>query len=248
MSCVISWLCAIIVVYGRYGVAGVGVVGTTTVAGIPASVLGTMLCSPILLLLEGEGVSGGKTTYQVTSTKSKKNRGLVLSSLSKSNWYVPLLAGTLAVFTLSTCYAIFLRGFGLSKFSLLFGTDDQKINPFLFGHGIGGLDKVERMAKNSIVHTRRSTSKAAAALQSSGIWTSTSITGPVMHIIGLCCTIPSLRTLMRSWQGKKEVNMNTSLMLPLNVFAAILGQGIPSLIAMSIISLGSLMLGGGNTV
>jgi len=248
MSCVISWLCAIIVVYGRYGVAGVGVVGTTSVAGIPASVLGTILCSPILLLLEGEGVSGGKTAYQVTSTKSKKNRGLILSSLSKSNRYVPLLAGTLVVFTLSTCYAIFLRGFGLSKFSLLFGTDDQKINPLLFGHGINGLDKIERMAKNSIVHTRRSTGKAAAALQSSGIWTSTSITGPVMHIIGLCCTLPSLQTLIRSWQGKKEVNKNTSLMLPLNVFAVILGQGIPSLIAMSIISLGSLLLGGGNTV
>ena len=95
---------------------------------------------------------------------------------------------------------------------------------------------------------RRSISKSAAALQSSGIWTSTSIGGPVMHIIGLCCTIPSLQTLISSWQGKKEVNKNTSLMLPLNVFAVILGQGIPSLIAMSIISLGSLLLGGGNSV
>lgn len=36
-GCVLSWLCAIIVVYGRYGVAGVGVVGTTSVAGIPVS-------------------------------------------------------------------------------------------------------------------------------------------------------------------------------------------------------------------
>lgn len=36
-SCVMSWLCAIAVVYGRYGVAGVGVVGTTSVAGIPVS-------------------------------------------------------------------------------------------------------------------------------------------------------------------------------------------------------------------
>jgi len=38
-GCVLSWLCAIIVVYGRYGVAGVGVVGTTSVAGIPVSVI-----------------------------------------------------------------------------------------------------------------------------------------------------------------------------------------------------------------
>ena len=34
MSCVISWLCAIFVIYGRYGIAGVGVVGTT---GLPVS-------------------------------------------------------------------------------------------------------------------------------------------------------------------------------------------------------------------
>lgn len=38
-GCVLSWLCAITVVYGRYGVAGVGVVGTTSVAGIPVSVI-----------------------------------------------------------------------------------------------------------------------------------------------------------------------------------------------------------------
>ena len=35
MGCIISWLCAISVIYGRYGIAGVGVVGTTSVAGIP---------------------------------------------------------------------------------------------------------------------------------------------------------------------------------------------------------------------
>ena len=35
MGCVISWLCAIIVVYGRYGVSGVGIVGASSVAGIP---------------------------------------------------------------------------------------------------------------------------------------------------------------------------------------------------------------------
>ena len=37
-SCVMSWACAISVIYGRYGVSGVGVVGATSVAGIPVSV------------------------------------------------------------------------------------------------------------------------------------------------------------------------------------------------------------------
>lgn len=51
-SCVISWLCAISVVYGRYGVAGVGVVGTTSVAGVPVSsvcILIPALCLVIFL-------------------------------------------------------------------------------------------------------------------------------------------------------------------------------------------------------
>jgi len=41
-SCVISWLCATLVIYGRYGVAGVGVVGTTSIAGIPVSLRDTL--------------------------------------------------------------------------------------------------------------------------------------------------------------------------------------------------------------
>jgi hypothetical protein len=57
-SCVISWMCAISVIYGRYGVAGVGVVGTTSIARIPVSsyLLTHIFKSYLLLTLSIETV------------------------------------------------------------------------------------------------------------------------------------------------------------------------------------------------
>ena len=247
MSCVISWLCAIIVVYGRYGVAGVGVVGTTSVAGIPASVLGTVLCSPILVLLEGEGATGGRKKYQISSSSSKsKKKGLVLSTLTGSNWFAPLLAGTVLVFLVSSFYAVFLRGCGLSKFSLLFGTGDvitsqEDVFSHVYGSsrrttGIGALDDVANMAKKSVVHTK--TMVAAAKLSASGIWTSSNVLGPVMHILGLVAVLPSLNYLvMHSWSGPAPSSVKVRLALPLNLLAMFVGRGIPSLVAAATIGL-----------
>jgi len=247
MSCVISWLCAIIVIYGRFGVNGVGVVGTTSVAGIPASVLGTILCSPILLLLEGEGGSGsgGRKKYQVSSTKSKK-KGLVLPTLTRSNWFAPLLAGIVVPLLASTVYAIFLRGCGISKFSLLFGTGDViKSQEDVFSHvygsarrttGVGALDDVATMAQKSMVHTR--TMVAAAKLSGSGIWTSSNFMGPLMHFLGLVAVLPSLQYLVKhSWYGSAPSGGKVILSLPLNILALLIGRGIPSLVAAATIGL-----------
>lgn len=245
MSCVISWLCAIIVVYGRYGVAGVGVVGTTRVAGIPTSVLGTILCAPILVLLEGEGSnSTSRKKYQTSSTKSEK-KGLVLSTLTRSNWFAPLLAGTVGVFLACSFYAIFLRGCGVD-FSLIFGTGDViKSQEDVFSHvygssrrttSAGALDDVATMARKSVVHTR--TMVAAAKLSGSGIWTSSNLLGPLMHLIGLVSVLPSLQYLVRhSWSGSAPSTAKVTLSLPLNVLAIIIGRGIPSLVAAATIGL-----------
>lgn len=251
--------------------AGVGVVGTTSVAGIPvsvsnrialnivpsddvlnpltpngqASVLGTILCAPILLLLEGEGSSGGgRKKYHVSSTKSK-TKGLVLPNLTRSNWFAPLLAGTLSVFLVSTCYAIFLRGCGLSKFSLLFGGSDlTKSQDDVLSHvhgsaskitGIRALDDVATMAKMSVVHTR--TMVASIKLSDSGIWTARNIWGPLMHMMGLVAVLPSLQYLVRhSCFGAAPSTRIVLLALPLNVLAMTIGRGIPSLIALAAIS------------
>lgn len=239
VACVISWLCAISTVYGRYGVAGVGVVGSTHVAGIPASVVGTLLCSPILLLLEGEPSKGRRKLYH-TSTSSKRKKGLVLQSLP---WIAPLLTGTIGIFLISTLYAIFLRGCGLSKFSLIFGAGDViKNQEDVFSHvygsvrhtRAGGLDDVASLAQKSVVHTR--TMIAAARLSGSGIWTSKSFFGPVMHFVGLVVSLPGLRSLVQhSWGGKAPPSSKVLILLPLQILAMFLGKGIPSLVAAAVI-------------
>jgi hypothetical protein len=211
--------------------------------------LGTLLCSPILILLEGEPSDGSKKHYHVSSSKSRR-KGLVLPSLTRSNWFVPLLAGTVATFLLATTYAIFLRGCGLSKFSLLFSAGDAIKNPedvysHVFGKsrttGAGPLDDVASLAQKSVVHTR--TMRAAARLNGSGIWTSKRFIGPVLHLLGLLMVIPSLRYLIKhSWTRSRPPAGKVTLFLPLNLLAIFLGKGIPSLVAAAIIGLvGSLM-------
>lgn len=246
MSCIIAWLCTIIVVYGRYGIAGVGVVGVTTVVGIPVSVLGTFCCSPILLLLEGEGSKSNKHSHQISSAKSKNVwHGLVLTKLTRRNWIVPLLAGTVGVFVTASLYAIFLRGCGLSKFSFIFGTGDviksqEDVFSHIFGSkrttGVGALDDVATMAEKSVVHTK--TMIAAARLSGSGFWTAKSIVGPIMHLMGLIASLPSLQQLIKhSWYGKAPLFGKVAMVLPLNILSIIIGKGIPSLVAVATIGL-----------
>ena len=201
--------------------------------------MGTILCSPILLLLEGEGSSGGSRKKQVSSAKTKK-KGLVLSTLTTSNRFAPLFAGTIAVFLVSTCYAIFLRGCGLSKFSFLFGTSDVKSQEDVFSRaygshktGIRALDDVATMAKKSVVHTR--TMVSAANLSNSGVWTSSSILGPAVHLVGTLATLPSLHLFFTSWYRKRR-DWSLSVIL-LNLIPLFISRGIPSLTAMAAIGL-----------
>ncbi len=207
--------------------------------------MGTVLCSPILLLLEGEGSSGGgRKKYQGSSSKSK-TKDLVLSTLVRSHWFAPLLAGTVAVFLVATCYAIFLRGCSLSKFSLLFGSGDlskgqSDVVSLVHGSvskitGIRALDDIATMAKKSVVHTR--TMVAAVKLGDSGIWTSTNVVGPLMHVLGLVAILPSLLyVLEHTYVGAAPSARKVLLALPLNVLAMAIGRGIPSLLALSAIS------------
>lgn len=201
--------------------------------------MGTILCSPILLLLEGEGSSGGSRKKQVSSTKTKK-KGLILSTLTRSNRFAPLFAGMIAAFLVSTCYAIFLRGCGLSKFSFLFGTSDLKSQEDVFSRaygshktGIRALDDVATMAKKSVVHTR--TMVSAAKLSNSGVWTSSSILGPAVHLVGTLATLPSLHLFFTSWYRKrKDWSLSVTL---LNLIPLFISRGIPSLTAMAAIGL-----------
>lgn len=211
-----------------------------------ASVLGTIFCSPILLLLEGERNAGiGRKKYQVTSAKSKP-KGLIISLLARSNWFAPLLVGTISVFLASSCYAIFLRGCGLSKFSFLFGTgdsiksqDDVFSIVYGFAHrttGVKALDDVAKMARKSIVNTR--TMVAASKLSGSGIWTSKGLVGPLVHLLGLLLTLPSLQYLVRqSCYGMAPPPSMVTLASSLNIITIFTGRGIPSSVALAIMGL-----------
>jgi len=243
LSCVVSWLCAIIVVYGRFGLASVGVVGITSLAGIPISVLGTFVASLILLLLEGEGNESQRSHRLSSSSSSSKKgtfSGLVLSSLTQSNRIAPLMAGTIGVFLAASEYAILLRGCGLAKLGFLFGADDIiKSHEDVFSHvygsasrttGVGGLDDVASMARKSVVHSK--TMIAAAKLAGSGLWTSKSLFGPLIHMFGIVVILPSLYYLVRhAWSGKVPSMGRVWCALPLNLVPLLLCRGIPSLSA-----------------
>ena len=77
MSCVISWLCANAVVYGRYGVAGVGVVGNSSLAGV--QVRKSALSALRLLSISNRYlhlVFGRGSNNVLTDTASARGRGV----------------------------------------------------------------------------------------------------------------------------------------------------------------------------
>jgi hypothetical protein len=109
------------------------------------------------------------------------------------------------------------------------------------------LDEVALLAKNSIVHTK--TMISAARLNESGVWTAKSISGPMLHIIGLLMITPGLRNLLQySWSGTKSQASKVTLVLLLSILSMLIGNGIPSLVAAAIISFvgGLMMLSSGN--
>ena len=143
------------------------------------------------------------------------------------------------MFLTCSCYAIFLRGCGLSKFSFLFGTGDSSISKddmiYLLDKSTG-VKAIDDLAAKSVVHTR--TMVVAAKLNGSGIWTSSSLLGPLMHLMGLLATLPSLHSLvMHSWYRKHSAPGNVFFSLLLNLFAIFVGRGITSLVAAAMIGL-----------
>lgn len=143
------------------------------------------------------------------------------------------------MFLTCSCYAIFLRGCGLSKFSFLFGTgnsSNSKDDLIYLLDKATGVKAIDDLVKKSVVHTR--TMVVAADLNGSGIWTSSSLFGPLMHLIGLLATLPSLYSLVRhSWYRKNSAPSIVFVSLLLNLFAIFVGRGIPSIVAAAMIGL-----------
>ena len=235
LSCILSWALANVVLYGRFGVAGLDhTFDVTSIVGIPASVFGTLVVAPILLALEGE-VSSEKRSrvarVSVTNAKAPANTmGITLRNLSSANRFMPPLAGTVLVFGVAALYAILIRG------SFLFGSA-AKSHIDVFANLIGkkGSD-LASLAEKSISHSQALV--ISARLAGSGIWTSKNIFGPLLHLGGLAASIPSLYFLLsQMWSGVIVSRAQATFALPLNLIPLILCKGIPSLRAMAVIGL-----------
>jgi hypothetical protein len=114
-------------------------------------------------------------------------------------------------------------------FSLVYGSAHRTT-------GVKALDDVAKMAKKSIVHTR--TMVAASKLSGSGIWTSKSLVSPLVHLLGLILTLPSLQYLVRqSCYGKAPPPSMVMMASSLNIITIFIGRGIPSLVAVAMIGL-----------
>jgi hypothetical protein len=242
LACVVSWSCAIVDIFGRYGVSGLDAnYSMSSFLGIPASVLGSIVVSPILLFLESERSSLSRHHATVT-TSTKLDRSalrLNLAHLTRRNRWFPLFMGTVFVFLCSSLYVVLLRGSGVE--SILGGAvANSPVDIFRSITGSsssprGSPDQLAILAKASISHS--TALKTAANLAASGFWTAGSFFGPVLHLAGVLATLPSLYLLtIQIWLGKVVPSSQITLGLPLNIVPIVLCRGIPSLIAAAVLT------------
>jgi hypothetical protein len=246
--CVISWGCAIAVLYGRYGVAGLDVdFDVTTFFGVPASIFGTLLVSPVLLVLEGDKSEARGRIKRISAPTPKSTGGSIfklnLPNLKRSNKFYPLLMGTTLVFLGASAYAILIRGSGL--FSIFGASSIARSHSDLFSSVFGstgssaeGEDDLAALAKKTILHSQALTT--SAKLAGSGFWTSDSLFGPLLHLGGIVAVLPTLYLLyQKRWQGQPVPASQITLALPLNAIPLLLCRGIPTLQAAALVSIAS---------
>mmetsp|Transcript_39222 Transcript_39222/g.55188 ORF Transcript_39222/g.55188 Transcript_39222/m.55188 type:complete len:399 (+) Transcript_39222:756-1952(+) len=232
-SCLLSWICWIVVLYGRYGVAGLDAsYDVTTMFGFPASVMGTFAASLILLLLEGESAQTGRAgrgrrTMGSSSTAQTAAPWLCvnLKSLNAFNCMAPPVASISVVLLLGTVYAIFTRGCGL----LDVATSHSDVFDNIFGKGSGGVDDLATLAEKNMIHS--SALMTSAKLAGASFWTAPNLMGPLLHTFGLCVVSPSLWFFVNHlWGNHAATNASlVTLCAPLNLIALFVCRGIPTL-------------------
>merc|ERR1712029_903239 len=160
--------------------------------GVPTSLVGIILISPILLALEGEGlVETRNRVSRVTgmTKKSTKVLGISMKNLNASNQFVPPIAGTLIVFQLVGFYSIFLRGLPV------FGPSISKSHGEKFSGILSmNIDAVGLMAEKATEHSRAFV--LSARLKGCSFWTAGNLFGPLLHVAGLVATILSTLFLL----------------------------------------------------
>jgi len=233
LSCVSCYVLAVINILGRLGVAGFDrELGVTSFMGIPTSLFGITCISPILLILEGGGSAESRNRISRVSGMAKKPTkvlGITIKNLNKTNLFVPSIAGTLIVFYLVGLYSIFVRGSPFIGFSVP-KSHKETIS------GILGKDPLELLLESATVHSRAYV--ISSKLVGCSFWTSNTILGPILHVVGLVVTIPSIYFLLSQiWLGVKRSRANILLALPLNIFPIHFCRGTPTIQAVAVISL-----------
>lgn len=234
LSCFLSYVFAILLLYGRYGVSGMDSnFAVTTLMGVPVSIISTFMVAPMLLSLEGE--TGGERRSRLSRISAGGSKppipsiGLTLPTLSDSNRLAPLLAATVAVFYVASLYAIFLRG------SILFRSSVVSSHSELFSK-VKGSDTLANLAQRSVSHSLSLV--VSARMAGSGFWTASNPLGPLIHLGGLIATVPSLYLLLsQSWSGVKAPKPQVIVALPVNLIPLLFCRGIPAIPAVALVGL-----------
>jgi hypothetical protein len=232
LCCMVSFVLAVACLFGSVGVSGLDdSFHVTTVMGVPVAIIGTFVLSPMLLVLEGESTSqrsGGVMRTSGSSRKLKNGLGIALNHLNKSNRFVPMLVGPVVALYVATFYSILLRG------SFFFGSGIPKSYGDAFAKILGrNRDSLASMAQKTTTYSEALV--LAARVAGSGVWTSSNILGPIIHLAGLVATVPSVFLLV--YQNVRANRAQVLFALPLNVFPLLFCKGTPALQAISLIGL-----------
>lgn len=241
IGCLVSWLCAIAVLYGRYGVAGLGTnFGVTSFVGIPATVIGTIMLGALLLAFEGEKSAQARGRRVSVTTGHKVHKSalrLNLPNLTRDNRWFPPFALTVLIFLLASVYTILLRGSGLFPFGGSIARSHEDVFTNVFGSAAtaseGNQDLATLAQKTASHNLALSTS---AKLAGSGFWTAKGFFGPILHLAGVIATLPSLFLLFNQhWLGLPVPSSQVTVCLPLHVIPVALCRGIVGLRAASLL-------------
>ena len=214
----------ILVIYGVYGVSGMDdTFSVTTYFGLSASVLGTLVAAPILFALEGEnGIDRQSRVSRISGGGSRVKTSpfaLTLPNLTDANRLAVAVAATFGVFVLASFYVIFLRG------SVLFpSVATSHTDLFL---KVKGSSTLAQLAQQTVSHNLPL--KVSARMAGSGFWTAPNPLGPVIHLAGLACALPSVFLLVSQIWSRDQVAMGQIIVaLPLNLIPLLFCRGIPS--------------------
>lgn len=251
--CLLAWMSILAVIFGKFGVAGLDENYEFISLFGPISILGTLAASPMLLFLEGEVPSTGAGRRLAGTHKSSLfSLSMPLHQLRKSNCLFPPFCGTVGAFLVASVYVNLLRGSGFLSFGHSVPPSRANLLDTLLSPSSKSGDDtgLSVLAEQTILLSH--TLKASARLAGSGIWTSDSMLSPILHFVGICCTLPSLYLAMLHWWlrfGRRSVGGILNAPLPpmssqlvclsavMNIFPIIFARGIPTLQASAYIQI-----------